>query len=80
MLFWDVGVEPDDAKMEDVDSETDVGVLMDFVPGLLHAWRPVDIVENDDRIFVSFALEKFVVVDSGLVLVVGIDEGKVDLG
>ncbi len=79
MLFWDVGIEPDDAKVEDVDCETDVGVLTDFVPGLLHAWRPVDIVENDDGIFVSFALEKLVVVDSSLVLMVGIDEGKIDL-
>ena len=48
MLFWDVGVEPDDAHMEDVDSETNVGVLSDFVPGLLHTFGPMDVVEDED--------------------------------
>ena len=48
MLFWNVGIEPDDAHVEDVDGETDVGVLSDFVPCLLHAFGPVDVVENYD--------------------------------
>ena len=54
MLFWNVGVEPDDAHVEDVDGEMDVGVLADFVPSLLHAFGPVDIVENDYAVFVNF--------------------------
>ena len=54
VLFWDVGVEPDDAHVEDVDGEMDVGVLADFVPSLLHAFGPVDIVENDYAVFVNF--------------------------
>ena len=74
MLFWDVGVEPDDAHVEDVDRETNVGVLSDFVPGLLHAFGPVDVVEDDYSVFMDFGFRKLVVVDSGLVLVVGVDE------
>ena len=74
MLFWDVGVEPDDAHVEDVDRETDVGVLSDFVPGLLHTFGPMDVVEDDYRVFVNFGFSEVVVVDSGLVLVVGVDE------
>ena len=74
VLFWDVGVEPDDAHVEDVDSETNVGVLSDFVPGLLHAFGPMDVVEDDYGVFVDFRLDEVVVVDSGLVLVVGVDE------
>ena len=54
MLFWDVGVEPDDAHVEDIDSETNVGVLSDFVPSLLHAFGPVDVVEDDYGVFVDF--------------------------
>ena len=54
VLFWDVGVEPDDAHVEKVDGETDVGVLADFVPSLLHVFGPVDIVENDYAVFVNF--------------------------
>ena len=54
MLFWDVGVEPDDAHVEDVDSETNVGVLSDFVPGLLHTFGPMDVVEDDYGVFVDF--------------------------
>mgnify|MGYP006864374555 FL=1 len=74
MLFWDVGVEPDDAHVEDVDRETNVGVLSDFVPGLLHAFGPVDVVEDDYSVFMDFGFSEVVVVDSGLVLVVGVDE------
>ena len=74
MLFWDVGVEPNDAHVEDVDRETDVGVLPDFVPSLLHAFGPVDVVEDDYGVFMDFWFSEFVVVDSGLVLVVGVDE------
>ena len=74
MLFWDVGVEPDDAHVEDVDRETNVGVLSDFVPGLLHAFGPVDVVEDDYSVFMDFGFRKLVVVDSGLVLMVGVDE------
>ncbi len=74
VLFWDVGVEPDDAHVEDVDRETNVGVLSEFVPGLLHAFGPVDVVEDDYGVFVCFGLRKSVVVESGLVLVVGVDE------
>ena len=69
VLFWDAGVEPDDA-----DSETNVGVLSDFVPSLLHAFGPVDVVEDDYGVFVYFRFGEVVVVDSGLVLVVGVDE------
>ena len=54
MLFWDVGVEPNDAHVEDVDRETDVGVLSDFVPCLLHAFGPVYVVEDDYGVFVDF--------------------------
>lgn len=74
MLFWDVGVEPNNAHVEDVDRETDVGVLSDFVPGLLHAFGPVDVVEDDYGVFVDFRLDEVVVVDSGLILVVGVNE------
>ena len=74
MLFWDVGVEPDDAHVEDVDRETNVGVLSDFVPGLLHAFGPMDVVEDDYSVFMDFGFCKLVVVDSGLVLMVGVDE------
>ena len=74
VLFWDVGVEPDDAHVEDVDSETNVGVLSDFVPGLLHAFGPMDVVEDDYGVFVYFRFGEVVVVDSGLILVVGVDE------
>ena len=74
MLFWDVGVEPDDAHVEDVDRETNVGVLSDFVPGLLHVFGPVDVVEDDYSVFVDFGFSKLVVVDSSLVLMVGVDE------
>jgi hypothetical protein len=74
VLFWDVGVEPDDAHVEDVDRETDVGVLSDFVPGLLHAFGPVDVVEDDYSVFMDFGFRKLVVVDSSLVLMVGVDE------
>ena len=54
VLFWDVGVEPDDAHVEDVDSETNVGVLSDFVPSLLHAFGPMDVVEDDYGVFMKF--------------------------
>jgi hypothetical protein len=54
VLFWDVGVEPNDAHVEDVDRETDVGVLSDFVPSLLHAFGPMDVVEDDYGVFVDF--------------------------
>ena len=74
MLFWYVGVEPDDAHVEDVDSETNVGVLSDFVPGLLHAFGPVDVVEYDYGVFVCFGFCESVVVECGLILVVGVDE------
>ena len=74
MLFWDVGVEPDDAHVEDVDRETNVRVLSDFIPGLLHTFGPVDVIEDDYGVFVCFGLRKAVVVESGLVLVVGVDE------
>ena len=74
VLFWDVGVEPDDAHVEDVDRETDVGVLSDFVPGLLHAFGPVDVIEDDYGVFMRFGFREAVVVESGLVLVVGVDE------
>ena len=74
VLFWDVGVEPDDAHVEDVDREANVGVLSDFVPGLLHAFGPMDVVEDDYGVFVNFGFSEVVVVDSGLVLVVGVDE------
>ena len=74
VLFWDVGVEPDDTHVEDVDRETDVGVLSDFVPGLLHAFGPVDVVEDDYGVFVGFGLRESAVVEGGLVLVVGVDE------
>ena len=74
MLFWDVGVEPNDAHVEDVDGETNVGVLSDFVPGLLHAFGPVDVVEYDYGVFVRFGFCESVVVECGLILVVGVDE------
>ena len=74
MLFWDVGVEPNDAHVEDVDGETYVGVLSDFVPCLLHAFGPMNVVEDDYGVFVDFGFSEVVVVDSGLVLVVGVDE------
>ena len=74
VLFWDVGVEPDDAHVEDVDREANVGVLSDFVPGLLHAFGPMDVVEDDYGVFVDFWFCEVVVVECGLVLVVGIDE------
>ena len=74
MLFWDVGVEPDDAHVEDVDRETNVGVLSDFVPGLLHSFGPMDVVEDDYSVFMDFGFRKLVVVDSSLVLMVGVDE------
>ena len=74
MLFWDVGVEPNDAHVEDVDRETDVGVLSDFVPGLLHSFGPMDVVEDDYSVFMDFGFRKLVVVDSSLVLMVGVDE------
>ena len=80
VLFWNVGIEPDDAHVEYVDWEAYIGVLAYFVPSLLHARRPMDIVENDDWIFVSFSFEKIEVVNRSLILVVGIDEDKVDLG
>jgi len=57
VLFWDVGVEPNDAHVEDVDREMDVGVLSDFVPSLLHAFGPVDVVEDDYGVFVDFRLD-----------------------
>ena len=74
MLFWNVGVEPNDAHVEDVDREADVGVLSDFVPSLLHFFRPVNIVEDDYCVFMDFRLDEVVVVDGGLVLVVGVDK------
>ena len=74
VLFWDVGVEPDDAHVEDVDSETNVGVLSDFVPSLLHAFGPMDVVEDDYGVFVDFWFSEIIVVECGLVLVVGVDE------
>ena len=74
VLFWDVGVEPDDAHVEDVDREANVGVLSDFVPGLLHAFGPMDVVEDDYGVFVYFRFGEIIVVECGLVLVVGVDE------
>ena len=74
VLFWNVGVEPDDAHVEDVDREANVGVLSDFVPGLLHSFGPMDVVEDDYGVFVYFRFGEVVVVDSGLILVVGVDE------
>ena len=74
VLFWNVGVEPDDAHVEDVDREANVGFLLDFVPGLLHAFGPMDVVEDDYGVFVYFRFGEVVVVDSGLILVVGVDE------
>ena len=73
-MFWDVGVEPDDAHVEDVDSEANIWVLSDFVPSLVHAFGPVDVVEDDYSVFVDFGFSKLVVVDSSLVLMVGVDE------
>jgi hypothetical protein len=66
------------AYKEKVNSKCYSRVLLYVLPGFLHSFAPVNVVENKNRLLGCFGQQLFEIAFSRLLLVVAIDEGEVD--
>src|SRR5436190_12778358 len=77
MLLRLLTAQEDKPHGEQVDGNSDPRMSLDGLPGFLHAFAPMDVIQYEDRVVVRFGQALFEIVQGGFLGMVTIEEGQI---